>query len=90
MAAAEAVDRAVKERKVRPPEVIESKIVGSFRGYGLRTVFHLANGEIWRPTNDDVFTCPPIESPNVVIYRDTFGYKMFVEGSSSLRVKRVQ
>ena len=90
VAAAQAVDRAVKERKVRPPEVIESRIVGSYKGYGLRTVFRLANGEVWRPTNDDVFTCQPIESPNVVIYRDTFGYKMFVEGSSSVRVKRVQ
>ena len=90
VAAAQAVDRAVKERKVRPPEVIESRIVGSYKGYGLRTVFRLANGEVWKPTNDDVFTCQPIESPNVVIYRDTFGYKMFVEGSSSVRVKRVQ
>lgn len=90
VAAAEAVDRAVKERKVRPPEVIESKIVGSFKGYGPRTVFRLANGELWRPTNDYVVTYSPIESPNVIIYRDSFGYKMFVEGASSVRVKRVQ
>jgi hypothetical protein len=89
VAAREAVDRAVKERKVRPPEVIESKIVGSFNGYRPRTVFRLANGELWRPTNDDVVQVPPIESPNVIIYRDVFGYKMFVEGASSVRVKRV-
>ncbi len=90
VAAAEAVDRAVKERKVRPPEVIESQIVGTYKGYGLRTVFRLSNGQTWRPTNDEIFTCAPIESPNVVIYRDTFGYKMFVEGSSMVRVKRAQ
>jgi hypothetical protein len=90
VAAASAVDRAVKERKVRPPEVIESKIVGSFKGYGPRTFFHLANGELWRPTNDDVVTHSPIESPKVIIYRDVFGYKMFVEGAPTVRVKRVQ
>lgn len=89
-AAVEAVDRAVKERKVRPPEVIESKIVGTYKGYGPRTFFHLANGELWRPTNDDVVKSSAIENPSVVIYRDMFGYKMFVEGASSVRVKRVQ
>lgn len=89
-AASEAVDRAVKERKVRPPEVIESKIVGSYKGYGPRTFFHLANGEVWRPTNDDVVKVSSIENPKVVIYRDVLGYKMFVEGASSVRVRRVQ
>lgn len=88
-AAAEAVDRAVKEQKVRPPEVIESRLVGSYRGYGLRTFFHLANGEVWRPTNDYEVTSPPIESPNVIIYRDKFGYKMSIEGASTVRVRRV-
>jgi hypothetical protein len=90
VAAAEAVDRAVKERKVRPPEVIESRIVGTFEGYGLRTRFHLANGQVWKPTNSEIVTNSPIESPNVAIYRDMFGYKMFIEGASIVRVKRVQ
>lgn len=90
VAATQAVDRAVKERKVTPPQVIESRIVGAFKGYGPRTVFHLANGESWKPTNDDVVTVSPIEGPTVVILRDMFGYKMFVEGASMVRVKRVQ
>lgn len=90
VAAAAAVDRAVKERKVEPPTVIESRIVGPYKGYGLRTVFRLANGQVWRPTNSDVVTVPTIDSPAVVIYRDFFGYKMFVENASSVRVKRVQ
>ena len=89
-AAAEAVDRAVKERKVRPPEIIESKIVGTYKGYGLRTYFHLANGQVWKPTNDDVVASRAIENPTVIIFRDMFGYKMFVEGASIVRVKRVQ
>lgn len=89
VAAAQAVDRAVKERKVRPPEIIESRMVGIYKGYGPRTVFHLANGETWKPTNADVVSNSAIESPNVVIYRDLFGYKMFIEGASIVRVKRV-
>lgn len=90
VAAAQAVDRAVKERKVRPPEIIESRMVGIYKGYGPRTVFHLANGETWKPTNADVVSNSAIESPNVVIYRDLFGYKMFIEGASIVRVMRVK
>ena len=90
VAASEAVDRAVKERKVRPPEVIESRFVGSYQGYGLRTLFRLENGQVWKPTNSEVVTISPIESPNVVIYRDMFGYKMFIEGAAIVRVKRMQ
>lgn len=91
VAAAEAVDRAVKERKVQPPQVVESNIVGTFRGYGPRTFFHLANGETWKPTNDYIETYSPIENPKVVIYRnDLFGYKMFIQGGGTVRVKRVQ
>jgi hypothetical protein len=90
VAAAAAVDRAVKERRVRPPEIIESRIVGTYKGYGLRTVFPLANGEVWRPTNSDIVTASPVQNPAVVIYRDMFGYKMFIENASTVRVKRVQ
>jgi hypothetical protein len=89
-AASAAVDVAVKERRVRPPDVVQSKIVGSFTGYGPRTVFHLENGETWKPTNDDVEHYSTIDDPPVVIYRDAFGYKMFIEGASMVRVKRVQ
>ena len=91
VAAAEAVDRAVKERKVQAPQVIESSIVGTFKGYGPKTFFHLANGEVWKPTNDYIETYPPIENPKVVIYRnDMFGYKMVIQGGGTVRVKRVQ
>ena len=91
VAAAEAVDRAVKEKKVQPPQVIESNIVGTFKGYGPRTFFHLANGEVWKPTNDYIETYSPIESPKVIIYRnDLFGYKMLIQGGGTVRVKRVQ
>src|SRR4051812_11025658 len=36
-----AVDKAVKEKKVQAPEVIQSRIAGPFTGYNERTVFTL-------------------------------------------------
>ena len=90
VAATEAIDRAVKEKKVSLPEVIESNIVGTYKGYGLRTIFRLANGESWKPTNADIVVHSALENPKVVITRDGFGYKMFIEGASGVRVMRVQ
>ena len=90
VAAAQAVDRAVKERKVQPPDIIESRIVGTYRGTNLRTLFRLENGQVWKPSNSEIVSSPPVENPNVVIYRDMFGYKMFIEGARILRVKRVE
>jgi len=89
VAATEAVEHAVKERKVRPPEITESKIIGIFKGYNPKTRFQLTNGQTWKPTNDEIVQHIAVESPNVVIYRDMFGYKMFVEGMI-VRVKKVQ
>jgi|KBSMisStandDraft_5_1062788.scaffolds.fasta_scaffold135479_2 hypothetical protein len=90
VAAAQAVDRAVKERKVQPPDIIESRIVGTYRGTNLRTLFRLENGQVWKPSNSEIVSSPPVENPNVVIYRDIFGYKMFIEGARIVRVKRVE
>jgi hypothetical protein len=90
VAATKAVERAVKERKVQSPDIIESSIVGTFSGYGVRTIFRLANGQRWKPTSGDVVTHAPIENPRVVLYRDFFGYKMFVENDGFVRVKKVE
>ncbi len=48
-AATAAVDRAVKEKKVKvsEPEVIASNIVGPFTGYNGRSRFTLENGQVW-------------------------------------------
>jgi hypothetical protein len=89
-AATQAVERAVKEHKVQPPEVIESTMVGSYTGYGVRTLFRLANGQKWKPTGGDVVTHAPIDNPRVVLYRDFFGYKMFIENDGMIRVKKVE
>jgi hypothetical protein len=89
-AAAEAVDQAVKEKKVLPPQLVESKLVGTFKGYNPRTLFRLANGQVWQPTNGETVPSSFIESPNVSISHDFFGYQMAIEGAPSVRVKRVQ
>ena len=90
VAASTAVDQAVKERRVKTPDVIESRIAGTFKGYGLRTLLPLENGQVWKPTNAEIVSNSPIQSPAVVIYRDMFGHKMFIEGASMVRVKRVR
>jgi hypothetical protein len=87
-AATDAVNKAIQEHKVEPPDITESRIVGTFKGYGPRTVFRLENGQVWKPTNESA-SSPAIENPRVIIFKDFFGYKMFIEGASTLRVKRV-
>ncbi len=86
-AAQTAVDAAIKEHKVEQPQVVESRIVGTFKGVGYRTVFHLENGQVWVPTGGETMPSPPIQNPRVIIFHDFFGWKMFVEGASTMRVK---
>lgn len=88
-AASQAVDRAVKEKKVEPATFIESHIVGTFHGWGERTVFVLENGQRWKPVSAGAASFPPVESPQVFIVRDTFGFKMAILGGSVLRVRRL-
>ncbi len=88
-AATEAVDKAIQEHKVEPPQITESRLVGTFKGVGPRTIFKLENGQVWKPTNGETSPSPAIENPRVIIYKDFAGYKMFIEGASTIRVKRV-
>ncbi len=88
-AAAVAVDRAVKQNKVRPPEVTESRMVHDYKGYNSRTVFTLENGQKWKPADGGEEFSQLVSRPAVVILRDTFGYKMYIEGAKMIRVIRV-
>ncbi len=88
-AAQAAVDSASKEHKVEQPQVVESRMVGTFKGTGPRTVFRLENGQVWAPTGGDATPSPAIQNPRVIIFHDFFGWKMFVEGASTIRVKPV-
>ena len=90
VAAEKAVDRAVKERKVMPPEIIQSRIVGPFTGYNGSTVFTLENGQRWRQAQPDSRYFPKVESPPVIIVKGQVGYRMYIAGGGDVRVSRVR
>ena len=84
-----AVDKAVKENKVQPPEVIQSRIVGPFTGYNGRTTFTLENGQRWAQSQRDSAYFPKIDSPQVTIIKAGFGYRMYIAGGGAIRVTKV-
>jgi hypothetical protein len=85
-----AVDKAVKEKKVQAPEVIQSRIVGPFTGYNERTVFTLENGQRWAPSQRDNAYFPKIDSPPVIIVKAGFGYRMYIAGGGAIRVVKIR
>jgi hypothetical protein len=87
--ATNAVDKAVREHKVQPPEVIQSRIVGPFIGYNGRTTFTLENGQRWAQSQRDNAYFPKIDSPPVLIIKSGFGYRMFIAGGGAIRVTKV-
>jgi hypothetical protein len=87
--ATEAVDKAVKEKKVQAPEVIQSRIVGPFTGYNGRTIFTLENGQRWAQSQRDSAYFPKIDSPPVIIVKAGFGYRMYIAGGGAIRVSKV-
>jgi hypothetical protein len=89
VAAQKAVDRAVKERKATPPEIIQSRIVGPFTGFTGSTVFTLENGQRWRQSQPDSRYFPKVESPPVIIVKDQIGYRMYIAGGGDTRVSRI-
>jgi hypothetical protein len=90
VAAEKAVDRAVKERKVTPPEIIQSRIVGPFTGYNGSTVFTLENGQRWAQSQPGSAYFPKVDSPPVIIVKGKIGYRMYVAGGGDIRVSRVR
>ena len=81
------------EGRAQPDELpsVESTIPGLFEGWGPRSTFKLANGQVWQVTEE---TSRPayIQSPRVKITRGAMGsFFMEIEGvSQSPRVRRVQ
>src|SRR5204863_1026509 len=85
-----AVDKAIKEKKVSEPEVIQSRIVGPFTGYTGRTVFTLENGQRWAQSQMDSAYFPKIDSPPVIIMKSGFGYRMYIAGGGAIRVSLIR
>jgi len=87
--ATSAVDKAVAEKKVQAPEVIQSRIVGPFTGYTGNTTFTLENGQRWAQSQRDSAYFPKIDSPPVLIMKSGFGYRMYIAGGGAIRVTKV-
>ena len=89
IASTQAVDRAVRENKVQPPQVIESRMIHDYKGYNSRTIFTLENGQKYKPASGDEEPHALVRTPAVVLTRDFFGWKMYIENASMIRVIRV-
>ena len=86
-----AVDRAVKQHKVEPPQLIESRIPGKVSGWSSNgTIFVLENGQHWKTTDNERRYFTPLTDPDIFIVKDIFGYKMAIAGGGTVRVVRVQ
>ena len=90
-AAQVAVDQAVKDNKVASqPQVIESRIVGSFKGYNGRSRFTLENGQVWAQSQQQSGAYPPVDSPPVIIVKAGFGHRMYILGGGNIRVSKIR
>ena len=90
-AATAAVDQAVKERKVEEPDVIQSNIVGPFKGYTGQSRFTLANGQVWKQAQGDIRRYPTVDSPPVIIVKAGLGTsRMYILGGGNIRVMKVR
>ena len=82
----------VKKQKDLEPASVRSSVVGRFDGWGPGTIFSLANGQVWKVTDDTDAVLPVMQNPNVEITRGLIGaYFLQVEGhTNSARVVRVK
>jgi hypothetical protein len=76
-------DRQVKE--------INTRVVGSFDGWGPRSRFRLENGQVWQ-ISDESSAVYALKSPRVKIVRAVLGgFEMEIEGANRApRVKRLE
>jgi lipoprotein-anchoring transpeptidase ErfK/SrfK len=83
---------AVKKQKDAEPGSIRSTVVGRFDGWAPGTIITLANGQVWKVTDDTDAVLPIMQNPQVEITRGLIGaYFLQVEGHrNSARVARVK
>ncbi|MEM9301240.1 MAG: hypothetical protein AAGE01_03975 [Pseudomonadota bacterium] len=72
--------------------VIESNIVGTFRGWTGRNKWTLANGHVWEQVGGETYTAQVTENPDVRIEPKMLGsWKMYVDGyGRSVKVRRIK
>ena len=80
------------EREAETPDVLESRLVGDYRGWTGNTVFELENGQVWRQVQSGSARYRGPANPRVYIRKRAFGsYRLQVEGSNrTIRVDRVR
>ena len=77
----ERVDPAPTREHGTHQAVVENRIKGPFMGVTGRTRVLLENGSVWQQANEsDKFNCR-LDSPDIVLVRTVFGYKMYVTGA---------
>ena len=82
----------VKKIKDMPRTEINSRLVGTFKGWDGQTTFTLENGMIWQQADKDKFYVKPVQNPLVTIKPGAFRtWRLSIEGhNSDCRVKRIQ
>lgn len=83
---------ATQLRKPDEPNSIESSLLGRIEGWGPRTQFRLANGQVWRVADESTGSVDEIDNPKVKITRNALGTMFLeIEGTKAApRVRRVQ
>ena len=74
-------------------DLINSSIVGTFSGWQTKgTLFKLANGMIWQQVENDSFSIPAVENPQIVIKKGFMNkWKLSLVGhKAKVTVKRIQ
>lgn len=80
---------AVDTRKA--PKRIESRLVGTFKGWFGSTTFKLENGQVWMQRIRDVQKYRPSENPKVTVFKSAGGYRIRIEGyRQTCPVKRIK
>ena len=79
-----------REPSPSTPDIVKSRIEGTFEGWEGDTIFKLENGQIWQQSSY-ADTYHYAYRPQVLIYKTDGHYKMKVEGvDKTIYVKRLQ
>jgi len=71
---------------------VQSRLLGSFRGWTGNTVFRLENGQVWQQTDGGRLAGVNLDSPEVKIEKSLFGaWYLSVEGyNTRAKVRRLE
>jgi len=88
-----ALDIFKRDQEEENQERFTTTIPGKFRGWDGRTVFHLANGQVWQQASRDTYYPRVVEDVPVVVYKANSGYyrlQVLDDHGAWVTVKRVR